>query len=196
MAKESKEKVTRTWVLVLTSVASFIVAPIAGSLVNRIGERPLIAGGLLLQAVGMAWIGLIASPDLAYINLVAPLIIAGCGVSMAMPAVQNVSVSSVVANEIGKASSIFNMLGQFGGVFGIAVLVAVFARIGSYGSPQTFSNGFVPAMGVSAALSLVGAIAGLILPGRGARTIIQTQAKAPETGKRESSDALEQSPSL
>jgi len=42
----------------------FIVAPIAGSLVNRVGERPLIVGGLLLQTIGMVWIGLIASPTM------------------------------------------------------------------------------------------------------------------------------------
>ena len=44
----------------------FVFAPIAGALVNRIGERPLVVGGLLLQAIGLAWIALIAAPDLAY----------------------------------------------------------------------------------------------------------------------------------
>jgi hypothetical protein len=32
----------------------FLVAPIAGARVNRIGERPLIIGGLLLAATGLA----------------------------------------------------------------------------------------------------------------------------------------------
>jgi EmrB/QacA subfamily drug resistance transporter len=67
----------------------FLVAPAAGALVNRLGERPLIVGGLLLQAAGMAWIGLVAAPTVAYGALVAPLIVAGAGVSMAMPAAQN-----------------------------------------------------------------------------------------------------------
>ena len=31
----------------------FVVEPIAGTPVNRIGERPLIVGGLLLQAIGL-----------------------------------------------------------------------------------------------------------------------------------------------
>jgi MFS family permease len=48
------------------------VAPFAGKLVNRIGERPLVVGGLILQALGMAWIGLIVAPDLPYVQLVAP----------------------------------------------------------------------------------------------------------------------------
>jgi hypothetical protein len=56
------------------------------------------------------------------------------------------------------------MMRQLGGVFGIATLVAVFTGTGSYGSPQLFSDGFTAALGVAAALSLAGAVAGLGLP--------------------------------
>jgi len=144
----------------------FVVAPIAGALVNRIGERPLIVGGLFLQAVGMAWIALIAAPDLAYAMLLAPLIVAGAGASMAMPACQNAVVNAVARVEIGKASGTFNMLRFLGGVFGIAILVAAFAGRGSVASPAAFSAGFAAAIGVAAILSLVGAVAGLWLPSR------------------------------
>ena len=147
----------------------FIVAPIAGSLVNRVGERPLIVGGLLLQAIGMAWIGLIASPSMDYVDMVPALVLAGTGVSMAIPATQNVVMSAVPATEAGKASGTYNMLRQLGGVFGIALLVAVFTGAGGYASPQAFTNGFAPAIGVTAGLALIGAVAGLGLP-RVART--------------------------
>jgi EmrB/QacA subfamily drug resistance transporter len=146
----------------------FLVAPMAGALVNRIGERPLVVVGLLLQTIGMAWIGLAAAPELAYAELVAPLIVAGAGVSMAMPAAQNAVFSSVAATEIGKASGTFNMLRFLGGVFGIALLVAAFAAAGDVSSAQAFSDGFALAIGVSAVLSFGGAIAGMALPGRGA----------------------------
>ncbi len=62
----------------------FVVAPIAGALVDRIGERPLLVGGLALQAAGMAWIALIAEPGLAYGEMIAPLVVAGVGASMAI----------------------------------------------------------------------------------------------------------------
>jgi len=142
----------------------FIVAPIAGSLVNRVGERPLIVGGLLLQTIGMAWIGLIVSPSMDYVDMVPALVVAGTGVSMAIPATQNVVMSAVPATEAGKASGTYNMLRQLGGVFGIALLVAVFSGAGSYASPEAFTNGFAPAIGVTAGLALVGAVAGLGLP--------------------------------
>jgi EmrB/QacA subfamily drug resistance transporter len=142
----------------------FVIAPLTGARISRIGERPFAVAGLLLQAAGMGWIALIAGPDVAYWRFVAPLAIAGCGVSMAMPAIQNAVVSSVAPASIGKASGTFNMMRQLGGVFGIALLVAVFTGAGSYGSAPLFSDGFTAALGVAAALSLLGAVAGLGLP--------------------------------
>ncbi len=42
-----------------------VVAPVAGALADRIGERPLVAVGLTLQAVGMAWFALSPTPHVA-----------------------------------------------------------------------------------------------------------------------------------
>jgi EmrB/QacA subfamily drug resistance transporter len=138
----------------------FIVAPTAGALVDRIGERQLLVGGLALQAVGMGWISLITKPDVGYPSLILPLIIAGIGVSAAMPAAQNAVLGSVPPAAIGKASGTFNTLRQLGGAMGIAILAAVFAGAGGYESAAAFSDGFGPAIGVAAVLSLGGALAG------------------------------------
>jgi EmrB/QacA subfamily drug resistance transporter len=168
-----------TGLRLLTWTATLLVfAPIGGALVNRIGEKPLVVCGVLLQAIGFAWIAAIAAPDLAYVRLVAPLILAGAGVSMAMPAAQNAILGAVAPNEVGKASGTFNMLRFLGAVFGIAVVVAVFAGTGSVASPRAFSTGFVPALSVSAGLSLLAAIAGLWLPGRRAVALVPVAAKA------------------
>jgi EmrB/QacA subfamily drug resistance transporter len=141
----------------------FVVAPIAGARINRIGERPLLVGGLLLQAIGMAWIALVAAPDVAYVALVAPMALAGAGVSMAMPAAQSSVLRSVARDDVGKAAGVFNMLRFLGGSFAIAVVAAVFAGAGSYASPQAFSDGFTAALAVCAGLSLAGVV--VALPG-------------------------------
>jgi hypothetical protein len=65
---------------------------------------------------------------------------------------------------MGKASGIFNMGRFLGGMFGIALLVAVFSANGAANSPARFSAGFVPAIAAAAALSLLGAFAGAWLP--------------------------------
>ncbi|GAB2958092.1 DHA2 family efflux MFS transporter permease subunit [Amycolatopsis acidiphila] len=149
------------WTVTLT-----LIAPFAGARIARAGERPLLAGGLLLQAVGFAWIALIAGPGLSYPLLVPPLVVAGAGVSMAMPAAQHAVINSVAPREIGTASGTFNTLRQLGGTFGVVILAGVFSATGGYGSPEAFSAGFGPAAGTAAALSLAGALAGLWLPGR------------------------------
>jgi EmrB/QacA subfamily drug resistance transporter len=142
----------------------FVTAPIAGAVVNKAGERPLVVIGLLMQAIGLGWIAMIVSPGVA--NLIAPLVLAGVGVSMAMPSAQNAILSSVAVAEMGKASGVFNMGRFLGGMFGIAALVAVFSGNGSVDSATTFSAGFAAAMAVAATLSLLGAVAGLWLPAR------------------------------
>jgi MFS family permease len=141
-----------------------VCAPIAGTLADRVGERRFMVVGLLAQTVGMAWIALIATPDLAYGALLPPLVLGGCGISMAMPAAQKAVVGAVAPHEIGQASGAFSMLRQLGGVFGIAIGVAVFAQDGGFASPQAFTNGFAPAIGVAAGLALVGALSAAAMP--------------------------------
>jgi EmrB/QacA subfamily drug resistance transporter len=161
----------------LPYTATFMtVAPIAGALADRIGERPLLVAGLSLQTVGMAWLALIAKPELAYSHMLAPFIIAGVGVSMAIPAAQNSVVGSVASEALGKAAGVNSMMRELGGVFGIAAAVAVFAATGGYASAQAFTDGFGPAIGLSAGLAFAGALAALALPGR-APALRQLQAQ-------------------
>ena len=152
--------------LVPWTATLFFVAPLAGALADRIGERPLVAGGLALQAVGMAWLALIAEPGLAFTEMLAPSIVTGLGASAAIPTSANAVVGAVSIDAVGKAAGANGMLRELGGVFGIAVAVAVFAGAGSYASAAAFSAGFAAAIGVAAALSLAGAVTALALPAR------------------------------
>jgi EmrB/QacA subfamily drug resistance transporter len=156
----------------------FVTAPIAGAIVNNFGERSLVVIGLLMQAMGLAWIAMIVSPAVAYSNLIAPLVFAGVGVSMAMPAVQNAVLSSVAVVEMGKVSGVFNMGRFLGGVFGVALLVTVFSGTGAIVSPAAFSTAFSSALAVAGVLSLCGALAGLWLPARQGHFALQETSKS------------------
>jgi EmrB/QacA subfamily drug resistance transporter len=151
----------------------FFVAPVAGSMVARVGERALVAIGLALQGAGMVWLSTMTQPDAAYAMSVVPMIVAGVGISMAMPAVQSAVLAEAEPRDIGKASGLFNTLRQLGGVFGVAISVAVFMRVGGYAGPRDFGAGFAAALDVCAAFSFAGAILGLRLrgPRRQARTM-------------------------
>ena len=148
------------------TVTFITVAPLVGNLVDRFGERPFMVAGLSLQAVAMGWIALIADSGLTYSEFLLPSILAGVGVSMAIPAAQNSVVGSFSLEEVGKAAGANSMMRELGGVFGIAVAAAMFAGAGSYASSDAFLDGFAPAVGVLAAFSAIGAVVALALPGR------------------------------
>lgn len=164
------------------TIVLFASAPVSGNLINRFGERNLMVGAMLLQAIAMAWIGLIARSDVAYAALVVPLIVAGFG-SAAIPTSQNAVINAIAPSAIGKASGTFNMLRQLGAAFGVAILAAVFAGTGSFSSAQAFSAGFSPAMAAAAVLSLLGAIAGLLLPRKRATADERKQSPAPPSSQ-------------
>ena len=48
------------------TIMPMFVAPIAGALSDRIGGRPLMAAGLALQAIALAWLASITTVDVAY----------------------------------------------------------------------------------------------------------------------------------
>ena len=142
-----------------------LIAPAAGMLADRIGDRPMLVVGLALQAVGLGCLGLIASSDLGYATLAVPLVVTGIGASMAIPVVQNTVVSSVAPDALGKAAGVNNTAQEFGGAFGIAILVAAFTTVGSYSSTTTFITGFAAAIAVCAALAAAAAVTACLLPG-------------------------------
>ena len=149
-----------------------LIAPVAGGWADRLGNRPLIVAGLVLQTAGFAWLAAVARPGLGYASMIAPMILAGVGASVAMPAMQNAPISAVPPAAIGKASGTFNTLRQLGATFGIAIGSAVFAATGSYATAGAFSHGFAAAMGVSAGLSAAAAVIGLGIPARRPRPAV------------------------
>jgi len=145
--------------------AAVLGARSASRVGRRIGDRATIVVGLLAQAAGLAWLALLAQPAAAYATLIAPMLLAGLGFAFAVTMAQKVVVGAVQVADIGKASGTLGTLRQLGGAFGVALAVAVFADAGGYASPASFSRGFAAAMGISAGLSLLGAIAGMALSG-------------------------------
>jgi hypothetical protein len=73
--------------------------------------------------------------------------------------VANVVLSAVRPEEEGKASGTNNAIRELGGVFGVAVLAAIFASSGGYGSGEEFVNGLTPAVWVGAIVVALGAVA-------------------------------------
>jgi EmrB/QacA subfamily drug resistance transporter len=150
--------------------APMLIAPIAGSLADRFGNKPFMLTGLALQAVGLGWIAAIAKPDMGYAWLAVAMGVAGIGISLCFPTVANAVVGSVPPSEMGIASGTNSSLREIGGVFGISILATVFAHPGDYSSTVTFIAHFKNAVWLGAGFSALGMLAAAALPRRASVT--------------------------
>jgi EmrB/QacA subfamily drug resistance transporter len=143
-----------------------LIAPIAGAFSDRIGGQRLMAVGLALQAAGLLWIAAIATTTTPYVDFVGPFMLSGVGMSLFFAPVANVVLSAVRPEHEGKASGANNAIRELGGVFGVAVLAAVFARVGGYQTAESFTHGMTVAVWIGGGLVAVGAVAAALIKGR------------------------------
>jgi EmrB/QacA subfamily drug resistance transporter len=142
------------------------ISPLAGALSDRIGRRPIMVSGLTMQAIGFTWVAARGSLHTSWIEPTLALLVAGIGISMALPTVPTAVLSAVCAEEMGKASGINYMAQRFGAVFAIAIASAVFSATGHLGTPASVTAGFKPALWTCAALALLAAISAAAIPSR------------------------------
>ena len=90
--------------------------------------------GLELQAVGLGWVASIAGEGMGYAELGIAMTVAGIGTSLCFPTVANAVLGAVPHREAGVASGTNSALRELGGVFGVAILAAVFTHHGVYAS--------------------------------------------------------------
>lgn len=148
------------------TMTPIVIAPIAGAVSDRVGRRPLIMAGLALQAVGFACVALRASTHPGLLELLLALFVAGAGTSIALPTVPTAVLGAVAPQDMGTASGISNTLQRFGAVFAVAIATAIFAAYGHIGPAAGISDGFRPAVAVSALLALAGIAAAFALERR------------------------------
>jgi EmrB/QacA subfamily drug resistance transporter len=141
-----------------------LVAPLAGVLADRVGERPIIATALAMFGLAFFAIGLLVMSGHTYATLIIPLLFAGTGVAAAFPTTATAVMRSVEPGRFAVASGISNTIRQAGAAFGVAVAVATFSTFGGYGSGPQFFDGFGAAVLTLASLTLLGVIPALMIP--------------------------------
>lgn len=158
------------------------IAPVAGMLADKIGGRPLLVLGLLLQTIGLGWMAYVVSPDMPYLDVLPGMIIFGVGMGLFFPPVAYLILGAVPAKAAGQASGANNAIREIGGVFGVGALTTIFATYGSYRSGVDFTDGLVPAVWVGTAIVGLGAIASLFVPGRRQKVpeVVPTVVEVPD----------------
>jgi EmrB/QacA subfamily drug resistance transporter len=162
------------------TIMPMFVAPVAGLLSDKIGARPLMAGGLALQAIAIAWLGAVTEPAVAYSSLIVPFILAGTGMALVFAPAANAVLGAVQPEEAGQASGATNAIRELGGVLGVAVLASVFTANGGYESPQAYVDGMTAALPIGAAVLGLGALMALVIPAKAAKASARAEAPAVE----------------
>ncbi|MET8871910.1 DHA2 family efflux MFS transporter permease subunit [Nocardia sp. NPDC004604] len=143
-------------------------APIAGVLIDRIGGKPVLVTGLVLQTIGLGWLAAITDPEVSYAALVPAFVISGAGMGLFFPPIARLALEYVAPEYEGVASGVSNTVRNLGTVIGIAALGAVFTANGSYATGQTFTDGFAPAVWAGCAILGAATLFAIALPGRAA----------------------------
>ena len=101
--------------------------------------------------------------------MVPALIVTGAGSALCFPTAAAAVTMAVPPGDAGVAAGTQSALREIGGVFGVAVLAAVFAASGgSYASKALFIHGWVPAMYVAALMAGIGCLGALMAPSKSA----------------------------
>ena len=137
-------------------VALGIAAPIAGRLLNRVGEGLLTGGGLILAALGLVEIALRHSTP----GLLAGLAVAGLGLGAFTPANNATIMSASPVGHTGVVGGVLNMTRGIGTALGVALGSALYtAAAGLSGGTAAHATATSAADGLTTALGVLGVIA-------------------------------------
>ncbi|HEX8714987.1 MAG TPA: MFS transporter, partial [Solirubrobacteraceae bacterium] len=146
-----------------------LATSLAPRLVGRFGVRAVIAVGMLLAAAGLLLLTGVR-PGGGYAALVLPGgVLSALGLGLALVPATITAVTGVPRTQSGLASGLLNTSRLIGGALGLAVLSTIAAsqthaelHAGASGA-AALSDGFQLAFGVGAAISLLGALAAVVL---------------------------------
>jgi MFS family permease len=109
-------------ILLALALGAFAAGPAAAGLSHRLGARAVVRAGLLLEVIGIAGVGLALEPDISGWRLVAPMVVYGVGLGLAIAQLTSVILADVPMAHSGLASGAQSTFRQVGSALGIAVL--------------------------------------------------------------------------
>jgi len=108
-------------------IATLFAMPLAGKLVTKVNPKGILITGLLITAYS-TWMLTRLNLHIGMDFLVWARAVMGVGLGFAFIVLANLTLSSVRKEEMGNATSIFNLLRNLGGSFGVAFVTTMLAR--------------------------------------------------------------------
>lgn len=147
-----------------TLLTVIVGARITPHLMRYVDGRTLIAIGAAVAAAGFLWQSRIASDSGYLYGVLGPAIFISAGAGLLNTPITATVTSGVSKTDAGAASGLMNTSKQFGGVLGLAALVAV-ASV-SVQTPDALAAGYGRAFLTIAAILLVVAVSAFALPAK------------------------------
>lgn len=115
----------RTLPVAFSIAAASVLSP---KLVNAIGTKWVVAGGLTLMASGFFWVGF-ASTTTPYLEIVGQMVLLGLGLgSTTAPATESI-MGSLSLDKAGIGSAVNDTTRELGGTLGVAVIGSIFSSV-------------------------------------------------------------------
>jgi EmrB/QacA subfamily drug resistance transporter len=148
--------------MTLASMVGMVV--VAPRVMARVSAKPMVAGGLLVLAAGLALLSLVRADGSFLVDVLPASLVAAAGMALAfIPSLQT-AISSARPEEGGLASGIVNTSYQVGSAIGLAAMTALAAsqgadQLGSVGAlTDGYSAAFLGAAGIAVVGGLVAAV--------------------------------------
>jgi EmrB/QacA subfamily drug resistance transporter len=105
----------------------FGVVRVVPRIVAKVGNARLLAGGVFVAMVGMAWLSRLSVDTPLFPQIVLPMALLGIGIGSALVPLTTAGIAGVRPDDAGAASGLVNVAQQLGGSLGLGILVTVFA---------------------------------------------------------------------
>ncbi|HEX4824246.1 MAG TPA: DHA2 family efflux MFS transporter permease subunit [Candidatus Polarisedimenticolaceae bacterium] len=108
-------------------IASFIMMPAIGFLMAHVEPRKILAVGLVVVSTSLFLVSRL-SLDAGPRDFILPLVLQGAAMAMIFIPLTTVTNDPIPKEQIGNATSLFNLMRNIGGSFGIAIVTTILAR--------------------------------------------------------------------
>ena len=106
------------------AIASGVLAPFVGKLVDRVHPRPIVGFGFSAIAIAMTWLSVELTPTTPVWRLVLPLTLMGVGMAFIWSPLAATATRNLAPQLAGAGSGVYNTTRQVGGVLGSAGIAA------------------------------------------------------------------------
>ncbi len=156
------------------TLVNFGTALMVPRLTRRFGNAVLLAAGLAITFIGMAWLSRVG-PHSSYLTGVAlPMVLIGLGQGCSLSPLTVAGVARVEERDAGAASGVVNMAHQLGLSLGLSILVVAFSAASEgVASPSALASGVSAALTAGAVMLFlsIGVVVALVVRPRIARIV-------------------------